>query len=160
MRTGLYEFQIQSVLEYNYKSYGAMDVAFDTIVASGENACTLHYETNQDELKDGDLVLIDSGCEYNGYNSDITRTVPVSGKFSKEQREIYEAVLKVQKDVIKKIKPDVKLSYLKKFTKDALAKGLLDLKIIKDKSEVTKYYMHGVGHHLGIGYTRCGEIRV
>jgi Xaa-Pro aminopeptidase len=150
VRAGLYEFQIQSVLEYNYKSYGAMDVAFDTIVASGENACTLHYETNQDELKDGDLVLMDSGCEYKGYNSDITRTVPVNGKFTKEQREIYEAVLKVQKDVIKKIKPDVKLSHLKKFTKDALAKSLLNLKIIKDKSEVIKYYMHGVSHHLGL----------
>lgn len=147
---GLYEYQIQSVLEYNYKAYGAMDTAFNTIVASGNNACTLHYETNQDILKDGDLVLIDSGCEYNGYNSDITRTVPVSGEFSKEQKEIYQLVLKVQKDVIKKIKPGVKLTYLKQYTRDALAKGLIALKIIKKKEEVTKYYMHGVGHHLGL----------
>ncbi|MBI5404380.1 MAG: aminopeptidase P N-terminal domain-containing protein [Ignavibacteriae bacterium] len=147
---GLYEYQVQSVLEYNYKAYGAMDTAFNTIVASGNNACTLHYETNQDILKEGDLVLIDSGCEYNGYNSDITRTVPVSGVFTKEQKEIYQLVLKVQKDVIKKIKPGVKLSYLKQYTRDALAKGLIALKIIKKKEEVTKYYMHGVGHHLGL----------
>ncbi|MFA5404556.1 MAG: aminopeptidase P N-terminal domain-containing protein [Ignavibacteria bacterium] len=150
VRAGMYEFQIQSVLEYNYKSYGAMDVAFDTIVASGNNACTLHYETNQDILKNGDLVLIDSGAEYNGYNSDITRTVPVSGKFSKEQKEIYNLVLKVQKDVINKIKPGIKLTDLKTYTKDALAKGLLKLEIIKKKEEIIKYYMHGVGHHLGL----------
>jgi len=147
---GLFEYQIQSVLEYNYKAYGAMDTAFNTIVASGNNACTLHYETNQHLMKEGDLVLIDSGCEYNGYNSDITRTVPVNGEFSKEQKEIYGLVLKVQKDVIKKIKPGVKLTYLKEYTRDALAKGLIALKIIKKKDEITKYYMHGVGHHLGL----------
>lgn len=150
VREGLYEFQIQSVLEYNYKSYGAMDTAFNTIVASGNNACTLHYETNQDVLKNGDLVLIDSGAEFNGYNSDITRTVPVSGKFTEAQKVIYELVLKVQKDVIKKIKPGVKLIDLKKYTVEALTKGLLGLKIIKRKEEITKYYMHGVGHHLGL----------
>ena len=147
---GLYEYQIQSVLEYDYRIYGAMDVAFNTIVASGNNACTLHYETNQDILKAGDLVLIDSGADYNYYNSDITRTVPVNGKFTKEQKEIYNLVLKVQKEVIKKTKPGVKLTALKKYTVDALAKGLMDFKIIKKKSEITKYYMHGVGHHLGL----------
>jgi len=147
---GMKEYQVQSILEYNYKTYGAMDVAFDTIVASGNNACTLHYETNQDTLKNGDLVLIDSGAELHGYNSDITRTVPVNGKFTKEQKEIYNIVLKVQKDVIKKIKPGVKLTDLKKYTVEALTKALLGLKIIKRKEEITKYYMHGVGHHLGL----------
>jgi|WetSurMetagenome_2_1015567.scaffolds.fasta_scaffold20633_2 Xaa-Pro aminopeptidase len=150
VRAGMYEYHIQSILEYNYKNYGAMDVAFIPTVASGNNACTLHYESNQAILKNGDLVLIDSGAEFNGYNSDITRTIPVNGKFTKEQKEIYNLVLKVQKDVIKKIKPGVKLSDLKKFTKDALAKGLLALKIIKRKEEITKYYMHGVGHHIGL----------
>lgn len=150
VKPGMREYQVQSVLEYNYKTYGAQDVAFNTIVASGNNACTLHYESNRDILKDGDLVLIDSGAEFNGYNSDITRTVPVNGKFSAPQKEIYELVLKVQKEVIKKIKPGVKLSYLKNYAKDALAKGLLKLKIIKKKEEVIKYYMHGVGHHLGL----------
>lgn len=150
LKAGMKEYQVQSILEYNYKTYGAQDVAFNTIVASGNNACTLHYETNQDTLKDGDLVLIDSGAEFDGYNSDITRTVPVNGKFTKEQKEIYELVLKVQKDVIKKIKPNVKLTDLKKYTVDELAKGLLKLKIIKKKEEITKYYMHGVGHHLGL----------
>lgn len=150
LKAGMKEYQVQSILEYNYKTYGASDVAFNTIVASGNNACTLHYETNRDILKDGDLVLIDSGAELNGYNSDITRTVPVNGKFTKEQKEIYELVLKVQKDVIKKIKPGVKLTDLKTYTKNALANGLLALKIIKKKDEIIKYYMHGVGHHLGL----------
>lgn len=150
LKAGMREYQVQSILEYNYKSCGAQDVAFNTIVASGNNACTLHYESNRDILKDGDLVLIDSGTEFNGYNSDITRTVPVNGKFSAPQKEIYELVLKVQKEVIKRIKPGVKLSHLKNYTKDALAKGLLKLKIIKKKEEVIKYYMHGVGHHLGL----------
>jgi Xaa-Pro aminopeptidase len=150
VRAGMYEYHIQSILEYNYKNYGAMDVSFFPTVASGNNACTLHYEENNALLKNGDLVLIDSGCEYNGYASDITRTIPVSGEFTKEQKDIYELVLKVQKDVIKKIKPGVKLTDLKKYTKDALANGLLKLKIIKKKEEITKYYMHGVGHHLGL----------
>lgn len=150
VKPGMKEYQLQSILEYNYKTYGASDVAFNTIVASGNNACTLHYESNRDTLKDGDLVLLDSGAEFNGYNSDITRTVPVNGRFTKEQKEIYELVLKVQKDVIKKIKPGVKLTDLKVYAKDALAKGLLKLKIIKKKEEIIKYYMHGVGHHLGL----------
>jgi Xaa-Pro aminopeptidase len=147
---GLFEYQVQSILQYNYKIYGAKDDAFDAIVASGNNACTLHYEENTDKLKSGDLLLIDSGAEYEYYNSDITRTIPISGKFSKEQKEIYELVLKIQKEIIKKTKPGVKLSYLKKYTVDALAGGLLKLKIIKNKKEITKYYMHGVGHHLGL----------
>lgn len=150
VKPGMYEYQLQSILEYDYKTSGAKDVAFNTIVASGNNACTLHYESNSDVLKNGDLVLIDSGAEFNGYNSDITRTIPVNGKFTKEQKEIYEIVLKVQKDVIKKIKPGVKLTYLKAYTKDALAKELLKLKIIKRKEDIIKYYMHGVGHHLGL----------
>ena len=150
IKEGLHEYQVQSILEYNYKSYGASDTAFNTIVASGNNACTLHYESNRDTLNNGDLVLIDSGCEFRGYNSDITRTVPVNGKFSAEQKAIYELVLKVQKDIIKKIKPGVKLSYLKSHTREELAKGLIELKIINKKEEVLKYYMHGVGHHLGL----------
>lgn len=146
----MFEYQVQSILQYNYKVYGAMDDAFDAIVASGNNACTLHYEENKDRLKNGDLVLIDSGAEFQYYNSDITRTVPVNGKFTKEQKEIYDLVLKVQKDIIKKTKPGVKLTYLKKYTVDALADGLLKLKIIKNKNEISKYYMHGVGHHIGL----------
>jgi Xaa-Pro aminopeptidase len=93
---------------------------------------------------------MDSGAEYNYYNADITRTLPVNGTFSKEQSIIYQIVLRANKECIKKIKPGVKLSYLKKFTREFLAKELLKIGLIKNPKEVIKYYMHSVGHHLGL----------
>ena len=94
IKPGLYEYQVQANLEYNYKYNGSSDNAYSPIVAGGEDACILHYDTNNKKLKDGDLLLIDSGAEYEYYCSDITWTYPVNGKFSKEQKQIYNIVLK------------------------------------------------------------------
>ncbi|OGU79154.1 MAG: hypothetical protein A2W11_07325 [Ignavibacteria bacterium RBG_16_35_7] len=96
------------------------------------------------------MLLIDSGAEYNYYNADITRSIPVSGKFSTEQKSIYNLVLKANKECIRKIKPGVKCSYLDKYCKSILASGLLKLGLIKERKEVSKFYTHNLGHHLGL----------
>jgi Xaa-Pro aminopeptidase len=150
IRAGLYEYQVQAVLEFNYKYRGSEEPAFPTIVASGGNACTLHYITNREKLEEGKLLLIDTGAESNYYGSDITRTYPINGRFSKEQREIYNMVLKANKLCIRKVKAGLKLNVLKKFAEKVLADELIKAGIIKREHEVKKYYIHGIGHHLGL----------
>ena len=150
IKPDMFEYQVQALLEYHYKELGCQDVAFETIVAGGNNTCILHYNTNRNKLKSGDLLLIDSGAEFNYYNGDLTRTVPVNGKFTKEQREVYQIVLDAQYDVIKKIKPGVKLTDLKKYSVERLKKGMLKLGLLKKGFDVTKYTLHGVGHHIGL----------
>ncbi|MCE1165914.1 MAG: aminopeptidase P N-terminal domain-containing protein [Bacteroidetes bacterium] len=150
VKPGMYEYQVQAMLEYYYKKFGCADVAFETIVAGGNNTCILHYNTNRNKIKAGDLLLIDSGAEYNYYNGDLTRTIPVSGKFTKEQREIYQIVLDAQYAVIKKIKPGVKLTDLKKYSVEQLKKGVQKLGLLKKGHDITEYTLHGVGHHIGL----------
>ncbi len=150
VKPGMHEYQVQAMLEYYYKELGSQDTAFETIVAGGNNTCILHYNTNREKLKNGDLVLIDSGAEYNYYNGDLTRTIPVSGKFTKEQKEVYQIVLDAQYAVIKKIKPGVKLTDLKKYSVEQLKKGMMKLGLLKKGYDATKYTLHGVGHHIGL----------
>jgi Xaa-Pro aminopeptidase len=150
IKPGMYEYQVQAMLEHYYKDFGCADVAFETIIAGGNNTCILHYNTNRNKLKSGELVLIDSGAEFNYYNGDLTRTVPVNGKFTKEQREIYQIVLDAQYAVIKKIKPGVKLTELKKYSVEQLKKGVQKLGLLKKGFNITKYSLHGVGHHIGL----------
>ncbi len=149
VKPGLYEYEIQSMLENIYRKNSCGN-AFYPIVASGSNACTLHYEINKDILRNNDLLLVDSGAEYKYYNADITRTLPINGTFSNEQKIIYDIVLRANKECIKKIKPGVKLTYLKKFTREFLAKELMKIGLIKNNKDIIKYYMHSVGHHLGL----------
>lgn len=150
VKPGMHEYQVQAMLEYYYKELGSQDTAFETIVAGGNNTCILHYNTNREKLNDGDLLLIDSGAEYNYYNGDLTRTIPVSGKFTKEQKEVYQIVLDAQYAVIKKIKPGVKLTDLKKYSVEQLKKGMMKLGLLKKGYDATKYTLHGVGHHIGL----------
>ncbi|HWQ81966.1 MAG TPA: aminopeptidase P family protein [Ignavibacteria bacterium] len=150
VKPGMHEYQVQAMLEYYYKELGSQDTAFETIVAGGNNTCILHYNTNREKLNNGDLVLIDSGAEYNYYNGDLTRTIPVSGKFTKEQKEVYQIVLDAQYAVIKKIKPGVKLTDLKKYSVEQLKKGMMKLGLLKKGYDATKYTLHGVGHHIGL----------
>lgn len=150
VRPGINEFSIQAVLEYYYKYHGGDDIAYHPIVASGENACILHYDENNRQMKSGELLLIDSASEYNYYCSDITRTFPVSGKFTNEQRIIYEIVLKANKECIKKIRPGVKFSYLDSLSKKILADGLYKSGLLKNKKDIKKYSLHGIGHHIGL----------
>jgi Xaa-Pro aminopeptidase len=150
LKPGMYEYQVQADFEYSIKYQGSLHPAFDTIAGSGYNATMLHYGTNHCQCQDGDLILLDLGAESNGYCADISRTYPLNGKYTERQKQIYDIVLKANLEVIKEAKPGKSLTELNELCKDILAEGLIELEIIKDKNEISKYYMHGVGHHLGI----------
>lgn len=150
LKPGMYEYHVQGILEGNYLAAGASDIAFDTIVASGVNACTLHYVSNREEIKDGSLVLIDTGAEYDNYSADITRTFPANGKFTKEQRLIYDIVLKGNKAGIKMCKPGTPYSKIDKHVKEVMADELVKHKILKDAKDIKKVCYHGIGHDLGL----------
>jgi Xaa-Pro aminopeptidase len=152
-----FEYELQAEIEYTFKKNAAFSDAYSSIVACGNAANTLHYINNDKELVDGKLILIDAGCEYNYYASDITRTIPVSGKFSKAQKELYEMILDVQLSIINMIKPDMKRSELQKKSEELLCRGMIDLGILKGKLKKLlkkkahkKYYPHGIGHWMGI----------
>ena len=152
-----YEYQLQADIEYIFKKNGAYSDAYTSIVACGNAANTLHYIKNDKKLVQGELILIDAGCEYDYYASDITRTIPVSGSYTKAQAEIYEMVLHVQKKIIAMIKPGLLRSALQKKSEELLCQGMIDLGIlegdcntlIKEKVH-KKYYPHGIGHWMGL----------
>ncbi|MCF7923809.1 MAG: aminopeptidase P family protein [Candidatus Izimaplasma sp.] len=144
------ERELEATFEYNIKLTGSSGMAFDTIVASGKNATVLHYIENNQTINDNELVLLDLGAYSNEYPGDISRTFPVNGKFSKKQAELYQMVLDVNKATIKKIKPGIYIKELNDFAKDQLAEGMIKLNMIKEKSEISKYYYHGVSHYLGL----------
>lgn len=152
-----YEYELQAEIEYVFKKNGAFSDAYTSIVACGNAANTLHYISNDKKLVEGELILIDAGCEYKYYASDITRSVPVSGKFSEAQRELYEMVLEVELAIIEMIKPNVKRTLLQKKSEELLCQGMIRLgilkgnykKLLKDKAH-KKYYPHGIGHWMGL----------
>jgi len=152
-----YEYQLQANIEYIFKKNGAYSDAYTSIVACGNSANTLHYINNDKKLIQGDLILIDAGCEYEYYASDITRTISVNAKFTQAQAELYEMVLNVQKKIIKMIKPDVLRSSLQKKSEELLCKGMIDLGILQGELKALlkekahkKYYPHGIGHWMGL----------
>ncbi len=147
---GMYEYEIQAIAEYVFTRFGAQYPAFSSIIGSGENSVILHYSSNRKRIKDGDLIVIDIGAEYGNYCADVTRTIPANGKFSPEQREIYDIVLRAQEETIKLIKPGVSFAELQLKATEVIADGLLKLGVIKDKNDVRKYFMHGVTHYLGL----------
>jgi Xaa-Pro aminopeptidase len=152
-----FEYELQAEIEYIFKKNGAYSDAYTSIVASGDNANTLHYIDNSMPLKYGDLILIDAGCEYNYYSSDITRTIPVSGKFTKPQKELYQLVLDVEKKIISQIKPNILRSKLQQEAEKLLCEGMIKLGILKGnlkqllkKKAHKKYFPHGIGHYMGL----------
>ncbi len=152
-----YEYQLQAEIEYEFKRKGAYSDAYTSIVACGNSANTLHYIDNNQKLKSGELILIDAGCEYKYYASDITRTTPVNGEFTPAQKKLYNMVLETQLKIIKMIKPGVKRTELQHKAVELLSQGMIDLgilqgslkKVIKSES-YKKYYPHGIGHWMGI----------
>lgn len=150
IRPGLYEYQLSSLFYYTIQDYDHSELSFPTICASGENATTLHYPFANSLIKDNDLVLFDLGSQNNFYCGDISRTYPASGAFTEQQKEIYKVVLNCNKEIIKAIKPGVTLKELNALASEILAKGLLNLGIIQNESEIKKYYFHSIGHHLGL----------
>lgn len=153
----LYEYQLESEVLYAFSQQGARYPAYNTIVGSGENGCILHYTENCHLLNDGDLVLIDAGCEYQGYASDITRTFPINGKFSSAQKEIYTLVLTMQLTAISLLKPGTTIDKVNQQIITILLTGLVKLGILTGNIETLKiesaykpFYMHGLGHWLGL----------
>jgi Xaa-Pro aminopeptidase len=162
-KPGIFEYEIEAEVEREFRRLGADRVGYGSIVGSGANATVLHYVSNTDECKKDDLLLIDAGAEYGYVTGDITRTFPVSGKFSGPQKKFYEAVLKVQKDCIQFVKPGVTMPAIHARAIEGLTEAMLELGILKgnkkeiiEKREFFKYYPHGTGHWLGMDVHDAG----
>ena len=149
-KVGMKEYQLEAYFDFACKSNGVKDLAFKTIAASGKNATILHYVDNDDTLKDGDLIQFDLGAQYNYYNADISRVIPVNGKFTERQKEVYNAVLRVNEAIISEIKPGVKFVDINNMATDLIAEECIKLGLITDKKDVRKYYFHSIGHSLGL----------
>ncbi|MFJ4372503.1 Xaa-Pro aminopeptidase [Pseudomonas japonica] len=166
-RAGLHEFSLEAELDYAFRKGGAKMPAYGSIVAAGRNSCILHYQQNDAVLKDGDLVLIDAGCEIDCYASDITRTFPVSGVFSAEQKAIYELVLKAQEAAFAEIAPGKHWNHAHEATVRVITAGLVELGLLDGvvdeliESEAYRaFYMHRAGHWLGMDVHDVGEYKV
>jgi len=166
-KAGLFEYQIEADIVHEFSMHGARRVGYNTIVGGGENGCILHYTDNNDALKDGDLVLIDAGAEYQGYTGDITRTFPVNGKFSPEQAALYQVVLNAQYAACAEVKPgrtmnDAVAAACLELTKGLLQLGILqgDLTQLLQDSACKQYFIHGLGHWLGLDVHDVGAYQL
>mgnify|MGYP003498678110 FL=1 len=169
-RPGMFEYELEAELLYAFRKSGAQFPAYTPIVAAGANACILHYSANNAHMRDGDLVLIDAGCEFDSYASDITRTFPVNGRFSEPQKLLYQLVLRAQEAALQAIVPGRPYSDVHEAALAVLAEGMLDLQLL-DKAKYgsvdnvlaerayTPFYMHGTGHWLGLDVHDTGSYR-
>lgn len=157
IKPGMKENEVEAYFDYEIKRQGASDFAFNTIAAAGKNATVLHYHQNNAEIKDGDLMLFDLGAAYDNYSGDISRTFPVNGKFTERQKAVYNVVLRTMKEVEKAAKPGISAMQLNDVAKKHLAEGCRELGLIKDDSELIKYYFHGVSHYLGLDTHDVGD---
>jgi Xaa-Pro aminopeptidase len=163
-RPGMMEFEVEALIEYVFRRSGASGAAYTTIVGSGANATILHYINNDAPLRDGDLLLIDAGAEYDSYASDITRTFPVNGKFTDAQRDIYELVLKAQEECIAMVRPGVTLDEMHDRSVEVLTEGMVRLGLLEgetgkliEEEKYKKFYMHRLGHYLGMDVHDVGR---
>lgn len=164
-RPGVYEYEIEALIECEYMRAGAT-FAYPSIVAGGENATILHYNTNREVLRDGDLLLVDSGSEFELYTSDVTRTWPINGRFTAEQRAIYDIVLAAQEAGIAQVKPGIGCREFHSACVRVITEGLIDLGLLRgsveeniEKERYRDYYMHGSGHWLGLDVHDVGRYR-
>jgi len=149
-KAGITEYELEAYFDFTLKSNGITEHAFKTIAAGGKNATILHYDQNISELEEGSLVLFDLGAQYKYYNADISRTFPVDGKFTQRQKQVYNVVLRAQQAVEAIARPGILFSVLNETAKEVLAAGCIELGLIKEASELPKYYFHGVSHYLGL----------
>ena len=166
-RPGLAEFHLEAEILHEFRSQGSQCPAYTSIVASGPNACVLHYHGNDRAMQDGELLLIDAGCELDGYASDITRTFPVNGKFSGPQKAVYDIVLAAQAAAIAEIRPGKTWNQPHDAATRVLAQGMIDLGLCKgpldaliESGDFRRFYMHRTGHWLGRDVHDCGEYKV
>lgn len=144
------EHQVEADFMHEITLNGSKGTAFDTILASGKNSCVLHYEDNNSDLQSGEMLLCDLGAIHNQHGADISRTYPIDGIYTERQKELYNIVLKCNKECIKYIKPGITLRELHKKSLDVLSDECMKIGLIKDKSELSKYYYHNVTHFLGL----------
>ena len=166
-RPGMFEYELEAHFLYECNRQGARFSAYTPIVGAGKNSCILHYVTNNAKIHEGDLVLIDAGCEYDNYAADITRTFPANGKFTNEQRAIYELVLAAQLAAIDAVKPGNHYQMPQEVIIDIITEGLLQLGILKGKREqlleekaYLPFYMHRSGHWLGLDVHDVGRYKI
>ncbi len=167
VRDGSREYELEALVEYHFRAAGGSGPAYPSIVASGANATILHYTRNDRRMRDGDLVLIDAGAEFDGYSSDVTRTFPVGAAYSAPQRRIYEIVLRAQKAAIAAVRPGVSMEDLHDRATEALVEGMIEVGLLDgaaadlvEKGEHTRFYMHRTGHWLGMDVHDVGRYRV
>lgn len=160
------EYEIEAELLHEFRRYGAQAPAYTPIVAGGANACVLHYVQNNAPLRDGELLLIDAGCELDGYASDITRTFPVSGAFAPAQRDVYQMVLAAQTAAIAVVRPGVTWNVPHDTAVRVLAQGLVDLGLCQgsvdkviETGDYKQFYMHRTGHWLGLDVHDAGDYK-
>ncbi len=165
-RPGCREYEIEAELLHEFRRNGADAPAYGSIVAAGRNACVLHYRANDAVMNDGELLLIDAGCEFDGYAADITRTFPVGGRFSGAQRALYDIVLEAQRAAIETIRPGARFSDAHDAAVQVLAQGMIDCRLIEgpldaalETGSYRRFYMHRTGHWLGIDVHDCGDYR-
>ena len=156
---GVWEYEIEAEFQYQFAKRRSKGFAYTPILGGGGNACVLHYIENKDQLKDGDLMLMDVGAEYANYNADMTRTIPVNGKFTKRQREVYDAVLRVKNEATAMLTPGSRIPEYHKevgkiMTSELIGLGLIDKTDVANESPdwpaYKKYFMHGTSHHIGL----------
>ena len=164
VRPGMKEYEVEALIESIFRRHGAAGPSYNSIVGAGANATVLHYISNTATLRDGDLLLIDAGAEYQGYASDITRTFPISGRFTKAQRDIYDLVLETQVSCIDMVRPSVRLEDLKTHSIEMLTEGMVKLGLLKgdpakliEEKKFMQFYMHNLGHFLGIDVHDAGR---
>jgi len=165
-RPGRWEYEIEAELLHEFRRHGAQAPAYSSIVAGGANACVLHYVNNNDQLKAGDLLLIDAGCELDGYAADITRVFPVSGQFSPVQKDLYELVLAAQTAAMSKVKPGCHWNEPHEAALRVLTQGMIDFELcagsvdaVIESGDYKRFYMHKTGHWLGMDVHDAGEYK-
>jgi Xaa-Pro aminopeptidase len=166
-QAGSYEYQLEAEIHHQFAIDGARYPAYGTIVGSGDNGCILHYTENSDELQEGDLILIDAGCEFQGYAADITRTFPVSGRFSTEQKQVYQIVLDAQLAAFEMIKPGNTMKDSGDRAIEVITQGLIELGILQGElaenikqQGYREFYMHGLSHWLGMDVHDVGNYKI
>ncbi len=166
-RPGLHEYELEAEILYDFTRMGARFPAYNTIVGGGNNGCILHYIENSDKLKDGELVLIDAGCEYQGYAADITRTFPVNGTFSEAQAALYNLVLEAQEAAMAELRPGNHWNAPHDVSVKVITEGLLRLGLLQgsledliDQGAYRNFYMHRIGHWLGMDVHDVGDYKV
>lgn len=166
-RPGCFEYEVEAELLHEFRRSGSQSVAYNSIVAGGANACVLHYVSNEAQLNDGDLLLIDAGCELDGYASDITRTFPVNGRFSGPQKDVYELVLAAQYAALENARPGQNYDTTHDAAVKVLAQGMIDLGLLNgsldgllESGSYRQFYMHRTGHWLGLDVHDAGEYKL